>query len=225
MTPREIRAVNDAFLLCRHCGILHPAADLNFADEDAAHDLAEFRSAHTGHHLEEARRVPDSALFDAPTWDPMATRWFRVTTGTDLLQVRSSRSSIAEPRRHEVIAAPPSATDRIEIDEALLRRALDSHFFPHAVRPAKVERFVDTVRELLIDLDPGEVDTAFDDPTLPNASIGPFPTALGAVLFNRCTPIFDAWELERVRSFIEAHRLENGALAVRVRRVLARSAA
>jgi hypothetical protein len=215
--------VNDAFLLCRHCGLLHAlAVD---ADDDASQDLDDFRAAHAGHRLEEARRVADSALFDAPAWDPMATRWFRVAAGTDLLHVRSWRTSIEEPRRHALVSGPPPASDRIEIDEALLRRALDRHFYPQAVRPAKVERFIDTVRALLVELDPRAVATSFDDPELPNTGIGPFPNLLRDTLFRRCTPIFDGWELERMRSFIEAHRFEDGALAVRVRRVLDRSAA
>src|SRR5262249_9361925 len=128
-------------------------------------------------------------------------------------------------RRHEVTSAPPPNTGCIEVDEPLLRRAFDRHFFPHAVRPAKLERFVHAVHELVADLDPGEVETTFDDVALPNTSIGPFPPQLGDSLRSRCAPSFAAWELERVRSFIADHRLEDGALAVRVRRVLQRSAA
>jgi hypothetical protein len=215
--------VNDAFLLCRHCGILHDLA--TDGDDDALQDLADFRAAHTEHALEEARRVADSALFDAPVWDPMATRWFRIAAGSDLLHVRSSRISIWEPRRHVVVSGPPPSAERVEVDEELLRRAFDRHFYPQRIRAAKVERFVDTVRALVIALDPRAVPTSFDDPDLPNTGIGPFPTLLRDVLMSRCAPIFDAWELERVRTFIEDHQLENGALAVRVRRVLDRSAA
>ena len=214
----------DSFLLCRHCGILHPVP-VQPAEDETVEDLATFRAEHEAHVLEDAQRLPDSALFDGPTWDPMSTRWFRVTAGADILVVRSWRTSVDEPRRHEVTSAPPQAAGCIEVDEPLLRRALDRHFYPHAVRPAKLERFVHTVHELIADLDPGEVETTFDDVALPNASIGPFPPDLCDVLMARCAPIFDAWELERVRSFIADHRLEDGALAVRVRRLLDRSAA
>lgn len=216
----------ESFLLCRHCGVLHPVSVHPGADEDAAQDLAEFRHEHEAHVLEDAQRLQDdSALFDGPTWDPMSTRWFRVAAGADVLLVRSWRISIDEPRRHELTSAAPEAAGCIEVDESLLRRALDRHFYPHAVRPAKLERFVHTVHQLIADLDPGEVETSFDDVELPNASIGPFPNELCDELVDRCTPIFDAWEMERLRSFIADHRLEDGALAVRVRRVLARSAA
>jgi hypothetical protein len=195
------------------------------ADEESDQDFAVFRADHRAHVLEDAQRLPDSALFDGPTWDPMSTRWFRVAAGADELVVRSWRTSIDEPRHHEVAAAPPAEAGCIEVDEPLLRRAFDRHFFPHAVRPAKLERFVHTVHELIADLDPSEVETTFDDTALPNASIGPFPPELCDTLLNRCAPIFDAWEMERVRSFVADHRLEDGALAVRVRRLLSQSAA
>jgi len=214
----------DSFLLCRQCGVLHPVP-AHPADEEAVEELAAFRAEHEAHVLEDAQRLPDSALFDGPTWDPMSTRWFRVTAGADLLVVRSWRTSIDEPRHHELTSAPPQAAGCIEVDEPLLRRAFDRHFFLHAVRPAKLERFVHTVHELIADLDPAEVETTFDDVALPNASIGPFPPDLCDTLIDRCAPIFDAWELERVRSFIADHRLEDGALAVRVRRLLDRTAA
>jgi len=215
--------VNNTYLLCRDCSELHPLCRAD--DDDAALDLAEFRAAHAPHDLAEAQRVADSALFDAPPWDPMGTRFFRVTVGSLLLDVRSWRESIDEPLQYELVSAAPASTETIDVDAPLLRRALDRHFFPHALRPLKVERFVDIVNELLGTLDPATAETSFDDPTLPNAGIGPFPPTLCDVLLDRCTPIFDTWEMGRVGSFIEDHRFEDGALAIRVRRILARSAA
>jgi hypothetical protein len=217
--------MDDAFLLCRHCGALHPASTPALADDGAGLDLVEFRATHEGHGLEEAQRLPDSTLCKAPPWDPMGARWFSVSTTTDQLAVCCWRSSIDDPRRYEVAPSPPAATDRVEIDEPLLRRALDRHFYPHALRPTALERFVDAVRQLVADLDPAAVDTAFDDAALPNTSIGPFPTALCDLLVSRCTAIFDPWELERVHRFIDDHRHADGTLAVRVRRILDRSAA
>ena len=215
----------DSFLLCRHCGVLYPVPVPPIDDEESIQEFNAFRAEHEAHVLEDAQRLADSALFDGPTWDPMSTRWFRVAAGADELIVRSWRTSIDEARRHEVTSAPPLNAGCIEVDEPMLRRAFDRHFFPHAVRPGKLERFVHTVHELIADLDPSEVETTFDDTEVPNASIGPFPSDLCDMLLNRCTPIFDPWEIERVRSFIADHRLEDGALAVRVRRVLQRSAA
>jgi len=214
--------VSHAFLLCRQCGVLHSFGVRSETDDDG---LTEFHAAHFGHTLEDAQSLPDPALFDGPVWDPMSTRWFQIAVGAEVLLVRSWRASIDEPRRHELTSVSPSATDCVEIDEPLLRRALDRHFYPHAMRPAKIERFVQTVRELVADLDPAAVDTSFDDASVPNASIGPFPAELCALVLEHCAPFFDAWEIERVRGFVDDHRREDGALAVRVRRILNRSAA
>ena len=162
-----------SLLLCRQCGVLHPVPARPAADDDVVDDLLAFRAAHEAHGLAAVQRLPDAALFDGPTWDPMSTRWFRVTAGADILLVRSWRSSIEEPRRFEVTAAPPPTADCIDVDEALLRRALHRHFYPHTIRPTKVEHVVAAVRELIAPLDPAAIETTFDDATLPNASIGP----------------------------------------------------
>ena len=217
--------MSQSLLLCRYCGVLHPLPGRSDADADLVNDLLTFRAVHESHGLLAAERLPDSALFDGPTWDPMSARWFRVAAAGEVLLVRSWRTSIDEPLRLTVTAAPPPATECIDVDEGLLRRALDRHFYPQIIRPVQVERFVDAVRTVIAALDPREVDTSFDDASLPNASLGPFPTALCEPLLARCAPFLDAWELERVRTFIAEHRLEDGALAVRVRRVLDRSAA
>jgi hypothetical protein len=215
--------VSHAFLLCRRCGVLHPFPQP--LDEDDALDLAQFRAGHEAHTLERATRVADSALFDGPPWDPMSARWLQVTAGNDVFVVRSWRRSVAEPRRHEITSRPPSVTDCVEVDAAAVRWALDRHFYPHALAPVKLERFVGALHELLADLDPLEVETSFDDATVANASIGPLPDAVCDALLARAAAIFHRWELERVRGFVAAHRYEDGVLAVRVRRVLSRSAA
>jgi hypothetical protein len=216
--------VSDDFLLCRRCGTLHPVSAQPLTDEDVQ-EFAEFRAEHEAHGLEEAVLVSDSLHYEGPTWDPMTIRWFRVQTAGDQLQVRSWRTSIDEPRCHQVTCPLPPTADLVEVDRALLRRAFDRHFYPQAMRPAKVERFAGAVDELVADLDPATVVIAFDDVDVPNASLGPFPTELCDVLLSRCAQFLDAWELEHARRFIADHRGPDGALAVRVRRVLHRSAA
>ena len=47
----------ESFLLCRHCGVLHPVSIDSSADEDAAQDLAAFREEHEAHVLEDAQRL------------------------------------------------------------------------------------------------------------------------------------------------------------------------
>ena len=219
----------DAFLLCRACAVLMPLAPLHpwrDTDEEVAAELAAFETEHAAHGLVTAERIDEPARVDRPAWDPLATRWFQVTANGELLVVRSGRSSVDEPRRYELtLGELPPIHSWIDVDEPLLRRALDRHFYPQVIRPAEVEAFVSIVRELLAPVDPAEIDIAFDDPSLPDAGIGPFPSPLADHLIERCATFLDPVALERARTFVEDHRAEDGALAVRVHRVLVTRAA
>lgn len=217
------------FLLCRACGVLLPTdacAPWRGAEGDTAAELDAFRSAHETHGVERAERVDERVRLDRPVADPFASRWFQVAVGNELLAVHSWRVSADEPRRYELAAGGlPPVTSWVDVDEALLRRALDRHFYPHVIRPAQLEAFVSTVRALLAPVDPAEIDIAFDDPLLPDAGIGAFPAPLADDLIERCAALFDPVAMERARSFIRDHRAEDGALAVRVHRTLATRAA
>ncbi len=215
------------YLLCRRCRLLHPLErdDVASSDPDqmaVQFDLDLFRVEHAAHDIEVATRRTISSVGDRPAWDPMAMTWFQVATGHDELLVRAWRPSIELPRRFEVeVTAPPDVRSLVEIDTPLLFRALDRHFFPHALRPRKVEAFAALVHDLIGRLDPEAVETSFDDAAYPNAAIAPFPAHLCETLLVQCTTIFDASELERVAHFIEANRREDGCLALRVHRRLA----
>lgn len=219
----------DAFLLCRRCGVLMPTDSCTpwrTADGDAAAELAAFRAEHDEHGVETAERIDERIRVDRPVADPFASRWFQVAAGADLLAVRSWRVTIEEPRRYELAdGGLPPISSWVDVDEALLRRALDRHFYPHVIRPAQLEAFVSTVRDLLAPVDPTQIDIAFDDPTLPDAGIAPFPAPLAEDLMARCAALFDPISMERARSFIRDHRAEDGALAVRVHRALITRAA
>ncbi|MEO8606023.1 MAG: hypothetical protein ABI629_25865 [bacterium] len=221
--------MTDAFLLCRSCGLLQPLRTPGpwpEPDPEAAAELGAFRAAHATHGVQAAERLDERGLTDLPLWDPMATRWFRIRAGSEILAVRSWRTHVDEPRCYSLESdGLPGVAACVEVDERLLRRALDRDFYPHAIRTAQLDGFVTAVREMLAPLDPDTVETSFDDAALPDAEIGPFPVALQAPLIERCAILFDAWELERVRGFVRSHAQEDGALAVRVRRVLTHRAA
>ena len=214
----------DTFLLCRRCGSLAPTRTPGpwpEPDREAAADLTAFGAAHAAHGLIEAIRLDQRPLTDRPPGEPMATRWFRVAAGERILAVRSWRTTPDEPRRYVVEPAGlPAVAACVDVDEALLRRALDRHFYPHVIRHAQLDGVLAAVRELLAALDPDRVETSFDDATLPDAAIGPFPAALCEPLLERCAALFDAAARDRLRGFVAAHAREDGALAVRVRRVL-----
>ena len=219
------------FLLCRACRVLHALQldgfHLSAAEEETfALDLRVFRSQHARHGLEEATRTASAALHDRPLWDPMVNTWFEVSAGRDLLLVRSGRSSIEEPRCYTLEATPPERDDGgVEVDAPLVRRALDRHFYPHAIAPTKLDRFVAVLDDLAAHLDPNAVETSFDDADYADAGIAPLPEDICRTLLARSADIFDAWELERVQTFVAENRDEIGALALRVHRPLARLSA
>ena len=213
-------ASDAAMLLCRDCGVLHPLpVERPTPEPDDLEDLESFRSTHSDHRLERAYRLPDPILHDRPAWDPMARSWFRVAVGEHSLFVCSSRSSIDEPRHHEVCTSPPKFRVRAELDESGLRRALEQHFFPNNLASERLNRFVTGAREIYAAVEAECVDTSFDDAELPNAEIGPCPLDVCTRLRARAVEDFvDPWERERVLDFIDANTDEYGALAIRVLR-------
>jgi hypothetical protein len=215
------------FLLCQSCQVLYPLdlAEAYLPEDEVnacAEDLRVFRCDHHGHDLEVVRRLPAASTYDRPAWDPMATEWFLVTSGADIFLVRSWRDSIEEPRRRQLQPGPiPAEHSSVEVDLPLLQRALDRHFFPHALRARKLEQFRVLVQELLEDLDPSSLEISFDDAERANASFAPFPDELCDLLLFQCRSLFDESELQRVAEFIDMNRSAEGALGVRVYRQLA----
>jgi hypothetical protein len=216
--------MHETLLLCRDCGILLPLDSL-FLEEIWRQDPSlidekdAFLAAHQGHGIEPVARVPESALYDRPPWDPMSTSWFRVRAGEAELVVRCGRSSIDEPRSYQLIRDPlPEPDCRAEVDEGLLRNCLDRHFFPRTLPSRKRDCFVALVTRTLSGLDARRIDTSFDDVEVANAAIAPFPCELSAPLLAACTEVFDPEEIQLLEAFIAANRLEDGALAVRVRK-------
>lgn len=222
----ESPSSNAAMLLCRDCGVLHPLpSNYGSVDPEAIEDLEQFRTHHREHTLERAMRLPDPVLHDRPAWDPMARVWFRVAVGEHAMFVCSSRTSIDEPRHHEVCHAPPAYCLRTEVDESLLRRALEQHFFPNRVPHEQINAFVAAARRLFAAADASGIETSYDDPQLPNAEIGPCPVDLRLRLRDAAAAVFhDEWERDHTLAFVEANGDEYGAFAIRVLRELVPSA-
>lgn len=214
------------FLLCRCCAVLHPLDTQGVdpspeAREDAARELRVFESEHADHRLEEAIRTSPSSTVERPVWDPMATLWFFVRSGSEELLVCASRPSIEEPRCYRLDLEPPHTDGLVEIDAPLVRRALDGHFYPQAVPARKLDHFVDVLCVLVAGLDAASVETSFDDPDYADAGLAPLPEALCHAVLERCAIVFDPWELERLAEFVAVHRRAEGALGLRVHRALA----
>ncbi len=212
------QALNDAMLLCRDCGVLHPLPpELPAPDQEDIVDLESFRSTHREHTLERAARLPDPVLHDRPAWDPMARSWFRVSVGEAAFFVCSSRDSIDEPRSHQICHEPPTMVTRAEFDEAVLRRSIEQHFFPATISSDKLGAFVRASRDIAASVDTECLEMSYADTEIPNAEIGACPLEVVRDLKSLCENVFaNDWERERMTDFIDGNVDEYGALAIRL---------
>jgi hypothetical protein len=212
----------DIFLACHDCGVLHPIEPPPPSlDETASDDYAAFAADHVTHHTTRLVRQGDETASDQPLWDPMGTLAFQATDGEQHYVVIGRRESIAEPRTYRF--APGELETRnseVLLDDRDLRRGLDRQFFPHALRPTKVDRFISVVHDVVSHITPNDLEFAFDDADNPAVSIARMPTESYHELLTRCTEIFDPWEWPRVSRFLRDNRGEDGLLALRVRRQL-----
>jgi hypothetical protein len=214
------------WLACRDCQLAHPVGTpahglpSELQDELTA-AVAAFLNAHGGHNVTHVHRDDDCAVLSTrPLWDPMATVSMEVTDGSRRFVLTAERNSVDEPRTYRIVPgrlheAHPAA---VEIDAGDVRRSLDRAFYPHVLRPSKIDRFVRTLSELVGHLEPCTLDVAFDDANDPAVSIAALPDTVCCELSQRCADIFDPPELARVLAFLNDNRSESGALAVRIRR-------
>ena len=206
---------HETFLACRTCQSLQRIRPELPPDEEEP----PFDVRHAGHRLEPLRRIGDAFLSDKPVWDPMATTDFEVTNGSEVLIVRSGRRSVEEPIER-ILLPGRLRLDHVSVafETDLIRRAIDAQFFPHALRPAKVDAFLATLAALCRDVDPDRLEIVFDSAEEPQVQYARMPDHLHAQLMVRCEAIFDEWERERLRSFFAMARGDDGLLCLRVTR-------
>jgi hypothetical protein len=217
--------MREAFLLCRDCRVLHPVfvphqnGSRGVVDEETAIAYGQFVAEHRLHTLERVERCSLREYHDGRVFDPMRTSLIEVSNGKGPLTICRSRDDVELPRVWEVadqhIEERPSS---LSIEEPVIRRALDRHFYPYVLRPSKIDDFVRAVYEVLATIVAEDVETAFNDGEDPAVSIARLPDDSCLALLTRCGYIFDAWELVQIASFVGANRDEYGALALRVRR-------
>ena len=220
----------DEYLFCRSCGVLCPQEshfeasssnhDQASSDDESSsdEDVRQFVAAHETHGLDRATRSTTTAVYDRAVWDPMGTVWFEVACNRETFLVRASRTSIDTARCYELVPGSiQCGRSAVEFDEPYLRSALDRHFFPHLLRPTTIDQFVTLLRSLVGEMHCEDIETSFDDANDPTVGIAPLPDPLGDQILARCAEMFDEWEVERVASFVDTNRFEDGALALRVR--------
>ena len=215
---------NIHFLACRDCGELYPllspsAATFAETDADGEDTFRAFLARHRNHHISCLWRGDAEVQADRPFWDPMATLTFEVTDGDRSYVVRAARESIEDERVYQFLPGTLEVGNtEVQIDAHDLRRGLDRQFYPHALRPTKVDRFLAMVHELINQIDPQQLVIAFDAADDPDVSIASLPDPIFDEILERCSEIFDPWELPRVVDFLRDNREADGLLALRVRR-------
>lgn len=218
-SPRHCR-----FLACHDCGTLVPAdiserTGLNGAAQELALGLEEFVVEHGSHTLVELRRTKAESLSGGPLWDPMAAVHFELTDGARRYVARAWRACVDDPRRYELTPhVLQGAASQVNVDERDVRRSLDLEFFPHAVRPTKIDEFVEALRHALREVATEELEIAFVDAQDPAVSIARMPERTFQQLLAASARIFDPWEMPLMQRFLEENREGDGVLALRVRR-------
>jgi hypothetical protein len=213
------------FLACQECGTLIPA-DPSAADlpDDVAIEavatIEEFVAAHGTHTLCELRRTAADSLLDRPFWDPMATVHIELTDGERTYVAKAHRRSVEDPRQFDLEPFSMGAVEtKVDVDDDHVRRGLDLKFFPHAIRPTKIEDFLDVLHSALRDVCTDELEIAFVDADDPAVCIARMPEPIFQQLLAASARIFDPWEVPLVEGFLRENREEDGALALRVRRL------
>jgi hypothetical protein len=215
----------DIFLACHDCGVLYPVAlDAPAHSEENPQgddDFASFLANHASHHTARLVRQGEDTASDRPLWDPMGTLAFQATDGEQHYVVTACRQSIEDPRSYHFSPGELEARNsEVAVDDRDLRRALDRQFFPHALRPTKLDQFISVVHDVVRHIPLDDLEIAFDAADDPAVSVARMPTESYEEILNRCTEIFDPWEWPRVSRFLRDNRGEDGLLALRVRRQL-----
>jgi hypothetical protein len=212
------------FLACHECGTLVPAepreADrFNGIAPELAAALEEFIAQHRAHRLCELHRTETDSLVDRPFWDPMATVHIELTDGERTYVAKAHRDSVEDPRQFVLEPCSIRTLDsEVGIDDSDVRRGLDLKFFPHALRPTKIDDFLSALHSALRDIAAENLVIAFVDASDPAMSIARMPEQIFQQLLAASARIFDPWEVPLVQRFLQENREEDGVLALRIRR-------
>lgn len=220
----ELHHATERYLACRSCRQIERLLPDLAAVLDG--DDLPFAARHEGHKVEAVSRLGDAFLSDKPVWDPTATTYFEVSNGDEILMVRSGRGSIEDPVQRTLVPGRLRLDHvAVEFETDLIRRAIDAHFFPHAIRPAKIEQLLNALGDLCNEIDADRLEIVFDSAEEPQVQYARLPEPLFDRLMIRCESIFDEWERERLESFFANARGDDGLFCLRVTRAFVVEAA
>ena len=183
---------NSNWLACHDCGCAQPVipehtASLDEILAEAIEAYGQFVSGHSMHRTALLQRVGSDVHSDRPLWDPMAALSFEVTDGTHTYVVTSERRSIDEPRVYRFTPGRLLvARSEVAIDDRDLRRGLDLEFYPHALRPTKLDRFVSVLHEAISHITADSLEITFDVADDPAVSVARMPDAIYSEISERC---------------------------------------
>jgi hypothetical protein len=221
----RLEAPRGTWLFCRDCLIAHRASDADrapmFGQDGSAQpvdDLQTFLRTHEEHAIGALTRTSDRESRSHPRWDPMIRVTVEATDGESSFVIVSGRNDVGSPRRFVVRPGRLVPIEEIaELDETLLRDAVDDALFPYAAPASLLDGFVDRVRTL-IDRTPLDdfmlVDEDRVDPTVELAGL---PTSIVEPLRATLVHIFPKMEAARIVTLLE-RELRDEIPVVRVRR-------
>ncbi len=210
----------DKFIWCRHCDEVHRVSPFDRAPtyaliagearEMPADDWRDFMERHGGHKLEPLRGVGERHLAAQASFDPMRVGYVEVTNGHETFLLRSSRASIEEPLRYQLIRGRiVDAGTTIEVQESAIRKEMKYHFSWEPAEPLddqKIDLFIELFKEVVRGLNSCEIrisETSWSDPAVSYGFVG--SEAL-TQLMAKCASSFLPREIEGLRRFIDSHR-------------------
>ncbi len=221
----------EKYIWCRDCNEIHYVSPFDKAPAYALvhgveqkypmDDWRAFMQRHGGHKLEGLRSAGEKYSPSARPMDPMKEEYVEVTNGQDRFVIRSSRGSIDEPLHFELIKGRlTSVGATLDIQENEIRKEMKFHFAWSPLERLdnrKIDLFIALFRDLVFDLSPEEVRICGYSYSDSSVAYGLLPSGVLKALLQKCTPHFLPYELNGIGRFIEAHRGEDGVLALLIR--------
>lgn len=184
-------------------------------------DLKEFLRSHTDHKLEALQGEGRRYSAGSGSVDPMKVGFAQVSNGRQSFVVRSSRTTIDEPLRFELLAGKLKVSRSIAgVQESEIRQEMARHASWDADEkpsPRQIDAFIKIFRDLAAEADPEQTwICAYADGDV-SLAYGSLDRGMADILLERCRAHFTPAQLRALRRFVEAERGVLGVLNVLVR--------
>jgi|SRR5262245_10664089 len=223
---------NGKYIRCRNCEAIHHVTSFDRSpsyrysageiEEIPVDDWREFTARHAGHRLEPLRFTGSCYSSSGFAGDPMSAAYLEVTNGTETFLLHRTRRTIDEPVRYAVVEGRLVEHDRtLEIQDRQIRKEMKLHFSWAPAPPlddAKVDRFIEIFRALVVTLDPKSMLPSEYSCENADVSYGRLDAQVIHALMAKCSEHFSQSELQSLGRFIETHSDDDGLMAPILRR-------